>query len=169
MRALSRKKANRTSTMRNLATSLILYERIQTTTAKAKETKQVVEKLINAARPGNLTARRRLMAYLFDENATKKVLEDILPRYKNIPFGFIKTYKLGRRLGDGAEMMVLELVKGEKNTKSDSVTLAQETNTKKAGQSSTDRKGQNATDKESRAPKARRTTTKAKSTNKASK
>lgn len=114
MRALSRKYANRKSTLRNLATSLVLYERIKTTTAKAKEVKPIVEKLINSARQADLIARRRLLAYLFDKNATKKVLEDILPRYKNIPTGFIKSYKLNPRLGDGAEMTILELVPGDK-------------------------------------------------------
>lgn len=114
MRALSRKIAYRKSTLRNLATSLILYERMTTTTAKAKETKSMVEKLINSARKRDLIARRRLMAFLFDKNAVKKVLEDLLPRYKNIPTGFIRSYKIGPRLGDGAEMSILQLVEGEK-------------------------------------------------------
>jgi len=114
MRALSRKTANRNSTLRNLATSLILYERIKTTMAKAKEVKPIVEKLINSARKVDLTARRKLLAYLFDENAAKKVLEDILPRYKNIQTGFIQSYKLNPRQGDGAEMMILALAPGEK-------------------------------------------------------
>ena len=66
MRALSRKKAYRKSTLRNLATSLVLYERIKTTTAKAKELKPVVEHLITIAKKNDLNARRRLMQYLFD-------------------------------------------------------------------------------------------------------
>jgi large subunit ribosomal protein L17 len=114
MRALSRKKANRTSTLRNLATSLILYEKIKTTQAKAKEVKPVVEHLINSARKNDLAARRRLLGYLFDKNATKKVFEVILPRYKNVKTGFMKEYKLGPRLGDGAEMVILELLEGAK-------------------------------------------------------
>jgi len=114
MRALSRKKANRTSTLRNLATSLVLYEKIQTTQAKAKEVKSIFEHLINSARKNDLAARRRLLGYLFDKNATKKILEDILPRYKNVKTGFMKEYKLGPRLGDGAEMVILQLSKGAK-------------------------------------------------------
>ena len=111
MRALSRKTAYRKSTLRNLATSLILFERISTTTAKAKELKPVVEHLINSARPGDLNGRRKLLAYLFDENAVKKTMDVLLPRYKNTPSGFIKTYKTSRRKGDGAELMILELQK----------------------------------------------------------
>ena len=111
MRALSRKTAYRKSTLRNLATSLILYERITTTEAKAKEVKPVVEHLINKARKMDLTARRSLLSYLFDEKATLKVLEVLIPRYKKINTGFIKSYKLNPRLGDGARMMILELEK----------------------------------------------------------
>ncbi len=111
MRALSRKKAYRTSTLRNLATSLILYEKITTTEAKAKELKPIIEHLINLARKKDLTAKRRLLGFFFDENAVKKVLEDLVPRYKNIKTGFIHSYRKGRRLGDGAEMIILELEK----------------------------------------------------------
>ena len=114
MRALSRKYANRKSTLRNLATSLVLYERIKTTTPKAKELKPIVERLITVAKADDLTARRRLMAYLFDEKAVKKCLEVLVPRFKKINSGFIKTYKLGTRIGDGAEMTILEFVEGEK-------------------------------------------------------
>ena len=111
MRALSRKKPYRKSLLRNLATSLVLYERITTTTAKAKETKPIVERLINRSKSGDLAARRRLLAYFFDEKATKKVLEVLVPRYKNKKSGFIRIYKLGTRLGDGAEESILELDK----------------------------------------------------------
>lgn len=113
MRSLSRKKAHRTSTLRNLATSLILYERITTTTAKAKEVKPIVEHLINYAKKNDLNGRRKLLSYLFDENATKKVMEDLIVRYKDIPSGFIRTYKAGTRLGDNAEVTIIELAKNK--------------------------------------------------------
>jgi len=111
MRSLSRKKDYRKSTFRNMATSLILFERITTTTAKAKELKPIVEHLINSARPGDLTGRRKLLAYLFDENAVNKTIDELLPRYANTPTGFIKTYKVGIRKGDGADQMIVELQK----------------------------------------------------------
>lgn len=114
MRALSRKYANRKSTLRNLATSLILYERITTTTAKAKELRSIIERLLTVAARNDLVARRRLLAYLFDEKAVKKMFEVLAPRFKNIKSGFVKTYHLGARLGDGAEMMMIELIEGEK-------------------------------------------------------
>lgn len=117
MRALSRKTAYRKSTLRNLATSLFLYERIKTTTAKAKELKPVAEHLLAVAKGNDLNSRRRLLAYLFDENAVKKVIEVLVPRYKDLSSGFIKSYRLGTRLGDGAEMSILELVDAKQETK----------------------------------------------------
>lgn len=114
MNALSRKKDYRNNVVRNLATSLVLYEKIKTTKAKAKAIKPVVEHLISLAKKNDLTAKRRLNAYLFDENATKKMFEVLLPRYKNINSGFIKSYNLGPRQGDNAEMVLLELASSEK-------------------------------------------------------
>lgn len=119
MRALSRKKASRQSLLRNLATSLVLYERIETTEAKAKEVKPVVEHLIAIAKKKDLAAHRRLLGYLFDENATKKVLEVLVPRYSKLQSGFIKSYRKGVRQGDGAMIMILELVKDEIKSISD--------------------------------------------------
>jgi len=111
MRALSRKTASRKSLLRNLATSLVLYERIQTTEAKAKEVKSVVEHLLYLAKKNDLASRRRMLGYFFDKNATKKVLEVLLPRYDKLSSGFIKTYRKGKRLGDGAMIMILEFKK----------------------------------------------------------
>jgi len=113
MSALSRKNANRKSLLRNLATSLILFEKIKTTTAKSKEVKPIVEHLISIAKANDLAARRMLLAYLFDENAVKKTFDELVPRYKNINSGFIRTFKLVPRLGDGAELTLMELVKVE--------------------------------------------------------
>lgn len=109
MNALSRKKAYRTSMLRNLATSLILYEKIVTTTAKAKATKAIAEHLISIAKKNDLSGRRRLLAYLFDKNAAKKMFEELAPRYKTVSSGFIRSYKLAPRLGDGAAMTMLQL------------------------------------------------------------
>lgn len=119
MRALSRKVANRKSTLRNLATSLILAERITTTVAKAKELKPIVEHLINSARPGDLNGRRKLLAYLFDTAAVKKTIDELLPRFANVPTGFIKSYKTGPRKGDGAMLMILEFQKAKETKPSD--------------------------------------------------
>lgn len=96
--------------LRNLATSLILYEKVDTTLAKAKEIKSFVEKLIARSKEGDLNAIRSLSAVLFDSNATKKIITELIPRYKDKKSGFIKSYHLKNRLGDNSEMMRLELV-----------------------------------------------------------
>ena len=107
--SLSRKVGHRKSMMRNLVSSLILYEEIKTTQAKAKELKSVAERLLQKSRSNDLIARRRLLGYLFDKNAVSKVFENILPRLKDIKTGFVRVYKLGPRLGDGAQMAIVKL------------------------------------------------------------
>lgn len=116
-KSLSRKDNHRKSLLRNLATSLVLYEEIKTTKAKAKEVKPIVEKLINRAKKSqsnNLSIRRQLLGYFFDKNATRKVFEVYVPRYAKIGSGFVKIYHLGLRSGDNAQMVLLKLVPGEK-------------------------------------------------------
>lgn len=110
MREFSRKKAHRDHLLRNLATSLVLYERIDTTLAKAKEVKGVVDKLIARALKNDLNAIKMLNGVFFDRNATKKMIEELVPRYKNRKSGFIRSYHLKNRPGDNSEMIRLELV-----------------------------------------------------------
>lgn len=113
VKSLSRKDNHRKSLLRNLATSLILYEEIKTTKAKAKEVKPIVEHLISCAKKNDLASRRRLLGYLFDKNATKKMFEVLVPRYKKINSGFITSYLLGKRLGDSATVVILKLKEEE--------------------------------------------------------
>ena len=115
--ALSRKKDYRHNLLRNLATSLVLYEEIKTTQAKAKALKPVVERLIVLAKRNNLVARRRLDSFFFDKNATKKILEVLGPRYKKINSGFIKTFRMAPRVGDNAQMILMQLVGGQEEIK----------------------------------------------------
>jgi len=109
-RKLGRKIGHRKSLLRNLAASLVLYERIDTTKAKAKEVRPEVEKLINLGKKHNLVAYRKLISYFYDKNAAKKVYEELSTRYAARNSGFIKVYHLGPRLGDDSEMIRLELV-----------------------------------------------------------
>lgn len=113
MSSLSRKRNNKLSLIRNLATSLILYEKITTTTAKAKMVKSEVEHILSYAKKNDLHSRRRLLSYLYDEKAVKKIFADYLPRFKDIKSGFITSYKVKTRLGDGAELTILKLQKGK--------------------------------------------------------
>lgn len=96
--------------LRNLATSVILFEKVKTTKAKAKAVRPLVEKMITAGKTGTLTGRRKVSAALFGENAAKKVMEELAPRYKSRQGGYTRITNLGRREGDGAEVVQIELV-----------------------------------------------------------
>lgn len=96
--------------IRNIAASLVLYETVDTTEAKAKDTKCYLEKIIARNKAADLSAHRRLIAEMFDRNAAKKIMEELLPRYENRKSGFIRSFHLKNRDGDNAPMMRLELV-----------------------------------------------------------
>lgn len=110
MRKLSRKNAHRKSLIRNLATSLLLYESIETTLAKAKETKIFVDTILSRVNNNGLSEAKYLSSILFDDNAVKKTLVELLPRYQNRKSGFVRIYKNGYKIGDGATKAIVELV-----------------------------------------------------------
>lgn len=112
---LSRKKDHRNHLVRNLVTSLILYESIKTTKAKAKETQKRFEKLFFKAKNNSLINRRYCRGYLYDKNAYMKLYDVLIPRYKSIKSGISTLRKYGYRDGDGSDMALLELtIKTEK-------------------------------------------------------
>lgn len=96
--------------LRNLASSILLYEKVKTTKAKAQAVRPLVERMITASKAGDLNARRGLIKVLLQKNAVKKALEVLGVRYQNRPGGYTRTTKLGVRPGDGAEMVQIELV-----------------------------------------------------------
>lgn len=110
-KTLDRKNGPRKALLRNLATSLVLYENINTTLAKAKALRPIVEKLISKGRVKTLTARRQLLQVLTIESAVNKVLEELGPRYATRPGGYTRIIKLGTRQGDGAEIAQIQFVK----------------------------------------------------------
>ncbi len=107
---LDRKKAPRELMLRNLASSILIYEKVKTTEAKAKTVKPLVERMITAAKKGDLNARRGLIQVLLQKNAVKKAMEVLGDRYKERVGGYTRIVKLGKRQGDGAEMVQIELV-----------------------------------------------------------
>lgn len=107
---LDRKKAPREAMLRNLAESVILYEKIRTTEAKAKAVRPFVEKLITRSKESTLHNRRELHKTLYTKNAIAKCLEVLGPRYAQRPGGYTRIVKIGPRQGDGAKMVQLELV-----------------------------------------------------------
>lgn len=109
-KTLGRKKEPREMMLRNLASSVLIYEKVQTTEAKAKAVKPLVEKMITVSKKGDLTARRKLIATLPQQMAVKKAMEVLGDRYKKREGGYTRIVKLGNRQGDGAKVVQLELV-----------------------------------------------------------
>jgi large subunit ribosomal protein L17 len=109
-RKLNRTQSHRKALFANMATSLIKHEQIVTTLPKAKELRRVTDKLITLGKKGDLHARRRAAAQLRDERMTKKLFDELGPRYQNRPGGYTRVLKAGFRQGDNAPMAVIELV-----------------------------------------------------------
>ncbi len=110
-RKLSRTSSHRRALLRNLVTSLIEHERIETTLAKAKEARRVGERMITFAKRGDLSARRHVARFVHGESNVKKLFDTVAPWYETRQGGYTRILKLGRRLGDAGEMALLELVK----------------------------------------------------------
>ena len=96
---------------RNMVTSLLDYEKITTTEAKAKVVRGLAEEMITLGKKGTLHHRRQALAYIFDEDVTDKVFSDLAKRYADRPGGYTRIAKLGQRVGDAAPIVQLELVK----------------------------------------------------------
>lgn len=107
---LDRKKGPRKALLSNLICQVVLYEKIKTTTAKAKAIKPLVEKVITRGKNDTLANRRVLLARLPIKSAVKKIFEVLGPRYKERSGGYLRIIKLGNRLGDSAPMAQIELV-----------------------------------------------------------
>ena len=107
---LGRVKGPREALLRNLATSVILYEKVKTTKAKAKFVRPLVEKAITVSKAGTLTARRQLHAMLTLDNAVEKLVKELGPKYKERKGGYTRITPLKRREGDAAELVQIELV-----------------------------------------------------------
>ncbi|EHL07863.1 ribosomal protein L17 [Desulfitobacterium hafniense DP7] len=96
--------------LRNLATSLLKHERIQTTEARAKEVNAIAEKMITLGKQGDLAARRNALTYLLEEDVVTKLFTEIAPKYADRQGGYTRVIKVGPRRGDAAEMVLIELV-----------------------------------------------------------
>ncbi len=109
-RPLNRTAEHRGAMLSNMATSLFLHGRIETTVAKAKELRGYAEPLITKAKRGDLHARRLVARKIHDKDALAKLFEDIGPRYADRPGGYTRVIKVGHRAGDAADLAIIELV-----------------------------------------------------------
>jgi large subunit ribosomal protein L17 len=110
-RKLGRTTGPRLALYRNLMVSILRYERVKTTEAKAKEVRGRVERMITLAKRGDLPARRAVLAEFPDEPlVVRKLFDEIAPKYADRTSGFTRIVRLGQRRGDAAEMVQIELV-----------------------------------------------------------
>ena len=109
-RKLGRNSSNRKALFRSILTSFFKYGKIETTVTKAKEVASKSAQLITLAKRGDLHARRQVAAVLLDDSITKKLFEEIAPKYEGKNGGYTRIYKMGPRRGDAAEMAIIELV-----------------------------------------------------------
>jgi large subunit ribosomal protein L17 len=107
---LGRTSSHRKAMLANMATSLILHKRITTTTAKAKALRTYVEPLITKSKEDSTHSRRVVFSYLKDKTAVAELFRDISPKIGERPGGYTRILKLGNRIGDNADMCILELV-----------------------------------------------------------
>lgn len=109
-RKLGRPTDQRKAMLRNLVTSFLKYGKIETTVTRAKETQSLAEKMITLAKRGDLHARRQVLAFVTEETVVTKLFDEIAPQYAERNGGYTRIYKMGPRRGDGAEVVILELV-----------------------------------------------------------
>jgi len=123
---LGRTSSHRKAMMSNMATSLIMHKRISTTVAKAKALRKYVEPLITKAKDDTTHSRRMVFSYLQDKNAVTELFREVSQKVGDRPGGYTRILRTGFRLGDAAEMCIIELVdynetysqnKGNKKTK----------------------------------------------------
>jgi large subunit ribosomal protein L17 len=109
-RKLGRTASHRKATLEAISTALLKYKRIKTTVAKAKEARTFVEPLITRAKENSVSARRHVSRFIKDKEVMKELFTEIVPKIGERPGGYTRVVKLGKRLGDAAEIAILELV-----------------------------------------------------------
>jgi large subunit ribosomal protein L17 len=107
---IGRQKAPREMMLRNLASSVLIYEKVKTTDVKAKAVRSLVEKMITAAKKNDLVAKKKIIATLPQKMAVKKAIEVLGERYKDKKGGYTRLVKIGNRTGDGAKIVQIELI-----------------------------------------------------------
>jgi large subunit ribosomal protein L17 len=121
---LGRKSAHRSAMLMNMANSLILHKRIKTTVAKAKELRKFVEPILTKAKTDSTHERRQAFSILRDKNVVTELFRDVAVKIADRPGGYTRIIKIGNRLGDNAEMALIELVDYNENLLSTGKTTA---------------------------------------------
>jgi large subunit ribosomal protein L17 len=111
---LGRNTSHRRALLRNLVTSIIIEDRVETTIAKAKAVRPLVEKMITLGKKGDLHSRRQALSFLMTDDSVKRLFEIVAPRYGDRQGGYLRIVKTGFQKGDGAEKAFIELLGAEK-------------------------------------------------------
>ncbi|HEX4322722.1 MAG TPA: 50S ribosomal protein L17 [Acidobacteriaceae bacterium] len=111
---LGRNTSHRRALLRNLVTSVIIEDRVETTVAKAKAVRPLVEKMITLGKKGDLHSRRQALAFLMTDVSVTRLFETVAPRYGDRQGGYLRIVKTGFQKGDGAEKAFIELLGAEK-------------------------------------------------------
>ncbi len=109
-RKLGRTPSHRKAMLRNLVTSLLELEQVRTTEAKAKELRRVAERMITLGKRGTLHARRKALRTIRSKEVAAKVFDTLSERYSERAGGYTRLMKVGRRVGDNAEMAIVQLI-----------------------------------------------------------
>lgn len=107
---LERTSSHRRAMLRNMVTSLVAHERIETTVPKAREASRLADKMVTLAKKGTLHARRQALAFIMDREVVSKLFAQFAPRYADRNGGYSRVIRTGFRRGDGAEMALVEMV-----------------------------------------------------------
>ena len=111
---LGRNTSHRRSLLRNLTTSVIMEDRVETTLAKAKTVRPLVEKMITLGKKGDLHSRRQALSYLMTDASVERLFDTVAPRYSDRQGGYLRIIHTGFRKGDGGEKAFIELLGAEK-------------------------------------------------------
>ncbi len=109
-RKLNRSSPHRKALMRNMVTSLLDHERIETTDAKAKELRGLTDRMITLGKRGDLHARRQALSVIRSKAVTAKLFDELAERFRDRPGGYTRVIKVGNRVGDAAPVSIIELV-----------------------------------------------------------
>ncbi len=134
---LGRKTAHRKAMLSNMASSLIMKKRIQTTTAKAKALRSYIEPLLTKAKEDTTHSRRVVFSYLQDKDSVSELFREVAQKIGERPGGYTRILKIGNRLGDNADMAIIELVDYNENIVSEKSTAKSSTRRKRRGTGST--------------------------------
>lgn len=135
---LGRKRGHRKAMLSNMASSLLVHKRITTTTAKAKALKVFVEPLITKAKEDTTHSRRHVFSLLQDKEATNELFREIAVKVGERPGGYTRIIKLGKRLGDNADMCIIELVDFNENMLADKAAASKASRRRRGGKKKSD-------------------------------